>query len=103
MRTCPITVDNKEDNSLLKNDFFEFSRYSGYILQVRWTKAKLLASKFFRILCTKSNQTGSFLTQLFKKNRVAFFDTQCTYIFIPITSLAAEHGEHAYNFQNCDK
>jgi len=35
MRTCPITVDNKEDNSLLKNDFFEFSRYSGYILQVR--------------------------------------------------------------------
>jgi len=29
MRTCPITVDNKEDNSLLKNDFLR-------VFKVQW-------------------------------------------------------------------
>ena len=28
-----------EDDLLLKNDFLNFSRYSGHILQVRWTNA----------------------------------------------------------------
>ena len=35
-----------------KNDF-EFSRYSGYILQARWTKAKVLTSNFFQISRTR--------------------------------------------------
>jgi len=57
-RKCQNAAENSEDNLLLKNDFFEFSRYSGFILQVRWTKAKLLMSNLFRILCTEnySNQ-----------------------------------------------
>jgi len=32
IRTCPVAAENAEDNLLLKNDFLEFSRYSGYIL-----------------------------------------------------------------------
>jgi len=54
MKTCPVAADYTKDNFLLKNDFLVFSRYNGNILQVRWTKAKakLLASNFFRILCT---------------------------------------------------
>jgi len=52
-----------------KLTFVEFSRYSGYILQVSWTRAKLLASNCLRILCTKIIQIGSSLTELslFKK------------------------------------
>jgi len=36
------------------NNFFEFSRYSGFIFQVRWTKAKTITSDFSRIRCTKN-------------------------------------------------
>ena len=64
MRTCPIAAENTEDNLLRKNDFLSFQ---GYILQVRWTKAKFYMSNFFRILSTKIIHTSSFLTELFKK------------------------------------
>jgi len=46
---------------LLKNDVFEFSKYSGYILQVRCRKAKL---PILNLWCVK-NYIGSFLTALF--------------------------------------
>ena len=32
MRTCPVAAENIEGNLLLKNDCFEISEYSGYIL-----------------------------------------------------------------------
>jgi len=51
MRNCPAVAKNIEDNLLLKNDFL---RYSGYIFQVRLTKAKLLSSIFCAICCTKN-------------------------------------------------
>jgi len=40
-----------------------FLRYSGYILQVRWTKTKAASSNFVY----QSIHTGPFLTKLFKK------------------------------------
>jgi len=40
-----------------------FLRYSGYILQVRWTKIKAASSNFVY----QSIHTGPFLTKLFKK------------------------------------
>jgi len=36
VRTCPVAAEYNDDNLLLKNDFV-FSRYRGYILQVKWT------------------------------------------------------------------
>jgi len=42
MRTCPIAAGNIKGQLIVKNDYFEFSSYSGYILQLKWTKAKLL-------------------------------------------------------------
>ena len=78
IRTCPVAAENIKDNFLLKKWLFEFSRYSGYILQVRWTKAKLLTSDFFRILCTKT-YSNCFIFDLSysRNNRVAFFVTRC--------------------------
>jgi len=65
MTTCPVAAENTKDNFLLKNDLFvSFQRG---ILQVRWTKGKLLVSNFFMILCAKIIQMGLFLTKLFKK------------------------------------
>ena len=37
---------------LMKKVAFEFSRYSGYILQVRWKKIEVTYVKFLGILCT---------------------------------------------------
>ena len=48
-----------------------FSRYSGYISQVRWTKANLLTSNLLRILCTKNCLNGSFLSDS-RSYRMAF-------------------------------
>ena len=45
---------------------FEFSGYSGYILQVGWTKASLLISNLFRTEGTQDYSNWLILTELFE-------------------------------------
>jgi len=51
------------------NNFFEFSRYSGFIFQVRWTKAKTITSDFSRISCTK-NYLNRFIPDWVKQEMI---------------------------------
>ena len=53
-----------------KKWLFHFSRYSGYILQVRWTKEKMLTSNFCRILYNK-NYWNSFISDWFIQEIIA--------------------------------
>jgi len=65
MRTCPVAAGNTELKLMLKNDIFEFLRYSGYIY--RRGAGQKLTSNFFRILCNKNYSIGSFSAELFGK------------------------------------
>jgi len=57
-------VQLQQRKLLLKKWLFEFSRYSAYILHMRWRKAKLLMPNFFGILYGKNIQIGLFVTEL---------------------------------------
>ena len=59
-----------------KKWLFDFSKYSGYLSQVRCTKAFFVPKMF---------QIGSFLNEIFKK--IVFFQTRCTGL-LPYCSMA---------------
>ena len=78
MRTCPVTAENTEDTSYWKNDSSVFKvqrrHFTGEV-----DKAKYLRriSSWFCVSLPKTIQTGSFLTDLFKKDYGGVFETRC--------------------------
>jgi len=53
-----------------ENWLFKFWRYSGYILQARWTDLEPSSTKFLQDSVHQKFQIGLFLTELYKKYKI---------------------------------
>jgi len=80
LRACTNIVRWLDE--LLKNEFSNFLRYSGYILRAMWTYYKLVIWSFFRILCTKNYQNWFCFWQNYLNKTL-------------VTSLFSSHGVEA--------
>ena len=61
---------------MLKSDFLDFSRYSGYSIQVNWANVQANDAKFPQDLThQKSLKSVNFLAELLKNKKGRFWDT----------------------------
>jgi len=64
---------------VLKSDFLDFPRYSGYSIQVKWANVQANDAKFPQDLTyQKSLKSVNFWQSYLKNKRGTFFGTQCS-------------------------